>query len=487
MTPAVPTPHPGGPDQRGLALVVVLTVTALMFIVLAALLATAGHEAIIAGLHRDLVVAGELAEAGLAEAVARLEAGRPILQGFAGSLDPGRIRVTVTRHAVGVDAAYQELEVAVTTGRLTRRHSLLVLQHSRAALPHTLRAASLVARGTSQIGGDVYVESFARYLGAVAEAAGGLTYAGWWIERQGEGPPVRCYTPDGCPEKTWYPATRMAVPRTTPLGAELAGLTRRCPEGDGLSLPSDTITGILAQDPCAPSCRPVTVPVYGFDRDDPPGPASAQAVTDALPCGLPYRYLPVEFPDHTNPQVRHTRLVKVVVFEQWLDLYWEFDERTLAYRKKPALTRFPRFGAIPPFPDPATLTASSDREDNGGLISGGDFGCRWPEMAFDSACAGRESRMLLVVVRDSAHIAAHLRGHGALVVSGDLATTGTVEYWGRVVATGGVTIGAGAVTIHGSLLAGGPVLVGGTFVLEPVGPSLPVGPSAVLRRAWWER
>ncbi len=474
-------------DQDGLALVVVLTVTALMFIVLAALLTTAGHEAIIAGLHRDLVVAGDLAEAGLAEAVLRLEAGRPVGQGFVGSLDPDRIRVAATRHTVGVDAAYQELQVTVSVGRLTRSSSLLVLQHTRAALPHSLRAGSLTAQGASRIGGDVYVEGFARYLGAAADAAQGLTYAGWWIERRGQGPPVRCDAAEGCPEKSWYPATRLAVPQTSPVGAELVALTRRCPDGEGLPLPAETITGVLAQDPCTPACRPATVAVFGFDRDDPPGPTPPLAVTPALPCGLPYKYVVAEFPDPTDPRIRHPRLVKVVVFEQWLDLYWEFDERALVYRKKAALAAHPRFGAVPPFPDPSTLTASSDRQDDGGLVTGGEFGCKMPEMAFDARCPGPDSRPLLVVVRDSAHIASHLRGHGTLVVAGDLVTTGSFEYWGRLVVTGALTVGAGATTVHGGVLVAGPVLLGGSFTLDPQGVSLPVGRSAVLRRAWWER
>jgi hypothetical protein len=474
------------PSQRGAALVVVLTVTALMFIVLAAVLATAGHEAIIAGLHRDQVVAGELAEGGLAEAVLRLTEGRPARE-FAGSADPQRVRVTVSRRFVGTDAAYQEVDVSVGVGRTSRHLSLLVLQYSRAALPHALRAGSLVVQGASTVGGDVYVESFARYLGEGADAARGLTYAGWWVERTGQGPPVRCYAAEGCPQKTWYPATRLAVPQTSPLGAELVALTRRCPAGDGMALPGETITGVLAQDPCTPACRPVTVPVYGFDRDDPPGPTPALAVTDTLPCGLPYRYLAVEFPDPANPRVRHSRLAKVVVFEQWLGLYWEFDERALVLRKTATLARYPQFGAVPPAPDPATLTATSDRQVDGGLVTGGDFGCKWPEMAFEGDCPGQQSRPLLVVVRDSAHVAAHLRGHGTLVVAGDLAITGTVEYWGRVVTTGGLTVGAGATTVHGSLLVAGPMLVGGSFTLDPQGASLPVGRSVVLRRAWWER
>src|SRR5512134_2921004 len=73
--------------ERGVALLTVLLLTALMFILVSAMLLSAGKEILIAGLHRDSVRAEEAAQAGLEDVLRRMEGGRPWKPGAAHSAD----------------------------------------------------------------------------------------------------------------------------------------------------------------------------------------------------------------------------------------------------------------------------------------------------------------------------------------------------------------------------------------------------------------
>ena len=489
--------------ERGAALIVVLLFTVLMLILITTMLSVTGNEVLIARVHRDSIQALELAESGAAETVRRIEAGRPYSQGFAGSLDPEHLVLSVVRQYVGADAAYQEIEVTSTAGRATRRISLLVLQRAQAFLPNALRAQSVSVTGNAQLNGDVYAQTFARYQGASGQDAGYVTYAGWWMA---DGPALaaRCYTHEACVAKqhqTWYPATRWAVWERGPLGGDIEAQTRNCPEGSGQLLPIATISGVPISDSCTPEqCRPVTVPVYGFDRDDPDGPngpTPPQAVSETLPCGLPYKYEIVELPDDRNPLTPIPRLVKMIAFEQWFDRYWDFDESAMAYLKRQdlqqdppfeGLQKYPQFGAIPPFPEFDAISANYDRLQNGGLITSGDFGCKLPEMQGDPSCPENADRPLLVVVGgDGSQIAAALRGYGTLVATNSISVVGGFEYWGRIVVNGTLTLGAGRSAVRGSMTVNGPMEIAGTFRLDPGGASIPIGRSVVIHKAWWER
>ncbi|TMI76031.1 MAG: hypothetical protein E6H05_04720 [Bacillati bacterium ANGP1] len=473
-------------DQRGAALLTVLLFAVLMLILITTMLTVTGNEVLIASLHRDGVLALESAEAAAVETVRRIEAGRPYVQGFAGSISPG-VDVRVIRREVGTNSAYQEIQVSATVRSVTRRISLLVLQRMRTFPPNLVRAYSITRDGSAQLNGDAYAQAFVD-LGPQSQQSTGLTYAGWWIESGAGQSRKRCYSPrdPDCRSRRWYPATRWAVSDISSLGMEIMEQTHRCPEGGAELLPSDTIAGVMAEDPCAEAqCRPVIVSVYGFDRDVVEGEPAA--VTDTQPCGLPYKYVAVEFPDTQNPQQTHPRLVKVIVFAQWFDTYWEFDEPQLTYAKKPALEKHPELGAIPPFPEFHEIADNYDRAAHEGLITGGDFGCRLPEMAGDMACPEDVGRPLLVFLDDdSAHIASTLRGYGTLAARGNLTITSNFEYWGMALVNGLLT-GAGTPTIHGTLVVNGPLLITGNFTFEAGGPSVPVGRSVALRRAWWER
>ena len=151
------------------------------------------------------------------------------------------------------------------------------------------------------------------------------------------------------------------------------------------------------------------------------------------------------------------------------------------------LEKHPELGAIPPFPEFHEIADNYDRVAREGLITGGDFGCRLPEMAGDMACPEDVGRPLLVFLDDdSAHIASNMRGHGTLAARGNLTITSNFEYWGMALVNGLLT-GAGTPTIHGTLVVNGPLLVTGNFTFEAGGPSVPVGRSVALSRAWWER
>jgi len=473
-------------DERGAALITVLLFAVLMLILITTMLTVTGNEILIASLHRDSVLALESADAAAVETVRRIEAGRPYVQGFAGAISPG-VDVRVIRREVGTNSAYQEIQVSATVRRVTRHISLLVLQRMRTFPPNLVRAYSITRDGSAQLNGDVYAQAFVD-LGPQSQQSTGLTYAGWWIESGTGQSRKRCYSPRDadCRSRRWYPATRWAVSDISSLGTEIMEQTRRCPEGGAELLPSDTIAGVMAEDPCAEAqCRSVIVSVYGFDRDVAEGEPAA--VTDTQPCGLPYKYVAVEFPDTQNPRQTHPRLVKAIVFEQWFDTYWEFDEPQLTYAKKSVLEKHPELGAIPPFPEFHEIADNYDRVAREGLITGGDFGCRLPEMAGDMACPEDVGRPLLVFLDDdSAHIASNMRGHGTLAARGNLTITSNFEYWGMALVNGLLT-GAGTPTIHGTLVVNGPLLVTGNFTFEAGGPSVPVGRSVALSRAWWER
>jgi len=302
---------------------------------------------------------------------------------------------------------------------------------------------------------------------------------------------VRCYAHGDCVARqrpTWYPATRWAVFETSPLGKEIAAHTYSCPEGSGELLQDDAIVGVLASDSCVPQCKPVTMKKFGFDQDAPGEPSSPLAVSATLPCGLPYKYELIGLADNKDPSITNPRLVKNIVFEQWFENYWQFDETALTYVKKRSLQENPQYGAVPPFPDSSTITSNYDSQQEGGQITGGDFGCKMPEMHFDLACPNDNSRPLLVVLQgEPSHIAANLRGYGTIVTGNDLMITAGFEYWGTILIDGTFVVGAGTPTIRGSVIVKGPMQVAGNFTLEHGEVSIPVGPSVVVPRAWWER
>ncbi len=139
-----------------------------------------------------------------------------------------------------------------------------------------------------------------------------------------------------------------------------------------------------------------------------------------------------------------------IVFEQWFDLYWQFDEGQLTYVKKSTLVDNPAYAAVPPFPEFSSVEGNYDRREVGGGVNSGDFGCKAPEMV----CTPPVSRPIILWL-DGGNwtINANVQGHGTIVVDGNLTVNGDLEYWGTSVVNGQLTLGSGNVTVHGGLVA----------------------------------
>ncbi len=484
--------------QRGAALVTVMLFMVLLLILITAMLTVAGNEAVISGLQRDGVRALELAQGGVQEAIRRIEEGRPFQAGFTSSLGSG-VTVSVVRRVLGTNSAYQEIQVTAIVGRATRRLSHLILQRMIMFPPNILFGPAFEGKNVDT--GDIYSQSYA-LITKDNIGPDVFTYAGWRISAAPDpdavppdpGVPV-CYThvdcvlAGGARAANWYPATRLTEPITTALGADIVSQTNKCPAGGGPPLPPSTISGVLASDPCTPSCTTVTVNVYGFDTDDPDGigPLPPQAVVAGkVPCGLPYKMVSRTFNDETGTSI--TRLTKMIVFEQWFENYWQFDESQMTYVRKTSLATYPQFGAVPPVIDPAAVTSNFDRVVSGGGALAGDFGCKYPEMA----CVPPVDRPISVLLTGPGPwtITGTIKGHGTLVVNGDLNWVGDFEYWGTVIVNGtlnivdplGGNIYGGVVSTMPLNVHAGVHVFGGSTVT-----SVPVGRSVVVGKAWWER
>lgn len=451
-------------EEQGAALVVVLLFMVLTFILITTMLVAAGNEAILSGLHRDTVRALELAQAGVQEGVARIQQGHPYTPGFTSSLNPS-VTVTVIHRVIGTNSAYQEIQSTAKVGQVTRRVSALVLQRSTVAPPDITLAERVTEQGNGKItSGDAYSRTFFVYK---QDPTPGFTYAGWRISKNPPGPVASCYTNAQCTSSgwpNWYPGTRRAEYQTSDLGSDILAQTNHCNAGDGGPLRTDTVTGILTTDS---TLMPVTVNAYGFDRDD------GYAVTSALPCGLPYRYVVQTIADENG--TLWSLLFKTIVYEQWLNNFWRFDERLLTYVKTDALTNHPEFGAIPPFPDVNALETNYDQlyTPSTGITNG----------------LGTAAQPLIVLLSGDWHLNGNLTGYGTLVVDGNLTLNGTFNYWGTVIVNGTFVQASGTSTITGGLMARNTLDLTGNFTINGGGavPSGPVGRSVVLAKAWWER
>ncbi|MGH2348624.1 MAG: hypothetical protein ACRDFT_04055 [bacterium] len=489
----------------------VLLFMTLTFILITSMLTVSGNEVVISSLQRDGIRAVEFAQAGLNETVKRMEEGRPYYTGttpWTSTLD-ANTTVLVTRRVVGVSSGYMQISVTSTVGRSTRTLSTLVLMRTLTFPPNITFAERVTEQGSADISdGDAYSRTFFEYKSYPSDPDT-LTYTGWRVSKGASGGPAipPCYTHDGCVAANpgnsnvarWYPGTRLTENISSDFGADIADQTLKCPDGGGGTLPTDTITGILATDDCDPSCTTDTYNLYGFDTDSSGG--TDYAVTSALPCGLPYKYESVEFTDEDGDTV--TRLFKKVVFEQWFENYWLFCEAVgepagctvaLQYGKTTALQNHPEFGAVPPFPDFSSVEGNYDRRvtcTGTCTITSGDFGCKSPEMA----CTPAEDRPIIVWLDgDSStqwNINANLEGHGTIVVDGNLRINGTFEYWGTVIVNGTAenTLGGGNPKIHGGLVAQNTLSLSGNIEVDGGSSytSVPLGRSVVTGKAWWER
>lgn len=494
-------------NQQGAALVTVLLFMTLTFILITGMLAVTGNEVVISGIQRDSTRALDYAQAGIQEAVRRMEQGRPYLQGFPSSLNPtnpcvpgqaGHICVSVIRRFTGTNAAYQEIQADATVGRARRRLSFLVLQQIITFPPNITFAASVIEQGSAQIiCGDAYARTFIQYKEYPIQAADcteppSITYAGWRISKVAPSPVANCYdnpncvsannTPPDPPYENeqvtrWYPAHRRTENETTSDGADIKAQTKKCPAGGGGTLPTTTIPGVLASAPtdCAtdPACALDPYygyhPVYGFEPDDPDGggPAQNQAVNFMLPCGLPYKLVAQTF--QAEDGSLRTRLFRTIIFEQWFANYWRFDQGRMKMVKRngsaciptadlyclpgdvePNLFDNPKLGAVPPFPSIESVESNFNcRVNGGGTISSLPISCLEPTgMTTDMGCYAAKMTCTPAVDRP---VSLALDG-------GDYSINANLQGHGTIVVDGNLTV-------NGNFEYWGTIIVKGTLTL----------------------
>jgi len=521
----VPALRPAG-SERGAALLTVLLFTALMFILVSAMLLSAGKEVLIAGLHRDAVRAEEVAHAGMEDVLRRMEGGRPWKPGAAWPGDrcdqddgspgvraglPGTDAcIAVVARLSGPGGSMLEIRSDGVAGRARRRTGAVVAAGTLTALPGTVVLHGLIEpSGTEIDGGVVHARTFAAYLSDVSAAR--TTYAGWSIERQagagaGAGP---CYTHDECVaagQARWWPGHRWAVHarrvlRPAPVPGNLtpdlrvpaAVLGYPCPAGPPPAQAVQTIgtdgpgyqagdlrAGLHPADPLQSATA--AEPLYGCTAD-----------------GLRYTWVREAFDTGDDPDGDPDRAVwfTAVRLDEWLARYACFDERALAwgpchgFHPDPALGD-PGLGAVLPLvPDDAWAENYDQRREGGGPLTPADIDlgrCADPPVC----AAPANTRPAVVLARGDYTLicpGACPEGLGVLVVGGDLTVTGALTYRGIVVVRGTLAVTAGsALTIHGTLSARA---VAGPGALRLV-PGTPVavgvaGPAGVVRKAWWER
>ncbi len=266
-----------------------------------------------------------------------------------------------------------------------------------------------------------------------------------------------------------------------------------------------------------------------------PTSSVSQLDPDSFPCGLPYKWVPMDYPvlvqeDGTTPlpggDVAGRRWFKTIVFEQWLQNYWWFDESQLTFTKRgngqgtqacvdnicvkavatdpsptvqPDLIQYPQFGAVPPFPDFSTFTSNYDCKISGGGVlntlpvpctkpdgsaSTTDLGCQNPPMT------GCTTNSKVIELDGNWTINGTIGGHGTLIVNGDLVVNGTFNYWGTIVVNGTLQAGTGNVNVYGGLVAHDTLKLIGNITVQggtTVGGTPPSGAANVIGKAWWQR
>ncbi len=475
-----------GKDEQGAALLITLLFMMLAMILITTMLATSSNEIVISGLHRDGVRALELAQAGNQEAISRIQGARPYIGGFTSSLNPG-VTVTITKYFAGSNSAYYGIQSTAVAGRATRRLTGLVLARAISFPANTVTGSSIQST-SSMTSADAYSQTWATYS---SNPSPNVFYAGWRISASDPTSVPYCYSNSGCTSGSpsmpnWYAGTRLSVNQTSADGIDLVSQTNKCPAGGGGSPPSTTITGVYATTvdggSGGGSTMPVTVPVYGFDTD--PSGSGPLAVSASLPCGLPYKYFVRTFLGEDGA-TSYTRLFKMVVFEQWFNNYWRFDETQMAYVRTTSLTSYPQFSAIAPYPDVPTDPSYYDRAVTGGGVINGDLGCKQPEMS----CSPAVDRPINVFLSGGNYTdGGTSQGHGTMVVNGDLTIqSSNFIYYGTVVVNGTVTI-TNSATFYGGLIAQN-ILVSGAFSTPGGGAATNgvLGRSIVGGRSWWER
>ncbi len=551
--------------ESGAALVTVLLFVVLIFILISAMLAVSGNEAIVASLQRDSVQAEDLAQAGIQEGMRRVQNGRysaqftsavpcvPTTATWCASGWPG-VSVTVTRVFLGTNAGYLQIDATATAGRATRHLTALVLQQVIAFPPNITFANSLTSNGAATIScGDVYSASFIQYKNyptnpppAGCPNPPPITYAGWQVSKVAPGPVAPCYTnascitanPGNADVARWWPGTRVTVGLNTPAGQDIlafqiatdvtkptcggaTGYNGKMPSG-AITNYNETLGGGLN--------------LYGYDTDTPTG-VQSQLVNSSFPCGLPYKYIsqPVVDPTSTaTPPALMTngacdptavppqpavgcRWFKTIIFDQWFQNYWRFDQIQLTAVKRgngsgtqacidaiclsgnvqPDLIAYPQFGAVPPFPDTSSIMNNYDcllYSATGGTLNSFPQTCTKPDGTTTTINnMGTASSPMIFVLScasgGSWTINGNITGYGTLVMNCNSVVNGTFTYNGTIIVNGQLQAGTGTVTVNGGLVAQSTLQLIGNITVNGGGTvtSVPTSTSNVFGKAWWER
>jgi hypothetical protein len=548
--------------ERGAALVTVLLFVVLIFILISAMLAVSGNEAVIASLQRDSVQAEDLAQAGIQEGMRRVMYGRysaqftsavpcPATATWCGPSWPG-VTVTVIRVFIGTNAGYLQIDATATAGRATRHLTALVLQQVIAFPPNITFAASVASNGAANIAcGDVYSASFIQFKNYPTNSNCPssplpVSYAGWQMSKVSPGVVATCYTHATCtaanPGNTdvarWWPATRVTAAASSPAGQaiqtfkNLTDPTKPTCGGAGPQYNGTMPSGAIMQDENPGG----STKIWGYDTDTPPS-VQSQLVPGVFPCGLPYEWISSPQPGQpgalTDPNTGVAltngvcangvtlgcRWFKTVIFEQWFQNYWRFDQIQFTPVKRgngsgtqacipgdgiclpgnvqPDLIAYPQFGAVPPFPDTSTVMSSYDCQlygaSGGTLNSFPQTGTKPNNTPCTMTDLGTASNPGIFVMScgpgGTWTINGNLVGYGTLVLNCNTVINGTVTYNGTIIVNGQLQAGTGNVTVNGGLVALSTLQLIGNITVNGGGTvtSVPTGTSNVFGKAWWER
>jgi len=271
----------------------------------------------------------------------------------------------------------------------------------------------------------------------------------------------------------------------------------------------------------------------------------SQLDPDFLRCGLPYKWVAMDYPDLSDEtgsplpggDVAGRRWFKTIIFEQWFQNYWRMDTDKLTLVKRgngqgtqaclnpdlpgpfadpdgsictanntqPDLIQYPQFAAVPPFPDMSSVSSNYHCSKSGsGVLNSLPTSCTKPDGSSTTSdlgycsdtsttppCPPPGSRSVAFELNGDWTINGNLTGYGTIVVNGNLVVNGTFTYYGTIIVNGTLQAGTGNVNVYGGLVAQdtlrliGNITVNGGTTVGSAG--VPTGNSLVFGKAWYER
>jgi len=422
-------------QERGAALLLALLFMTLTFILTLTMLGTSGNEILIAGLHRDSVVAFERAQSGITEWEVRLSNGRDLTTSPSGT----GYSVSFSRMLSGPGGGYYTLSSQGTQGKATRRIQEVILVQNRTTLGGAIGGATIVESGPGNSVLNAYSQTSYTFNASVSS---GLQLAAWYFQDAVSG--SICYTVAQCAAMGFggspmYPGTRRAA----------SGLTFGC---------STTVTGVAAEDP-AQAIQ--TMPECG-----------------TAPDGLPWRRIHLASDPNRLALPASPVYFKTVDFSSWLALYYTWDYGSMKWVMGSALLNNitpPGDGslaAIPPFP--STIGTNFDKIYTSG----------------QTPTYGTSTSPQSTLLVGNWTLSGTVNGYGTLVVQGDLTVSGSFTFTGTVIVVGKFKALSGTITVTGSLLARDSLDTGPTAITlkgDATIAYVPFGQLYLIRQSWAER